>query len=173
MQMQSFSSTIYTGRAHNPRRLISQPKIAFERAVASPSSTWAKRGEIGRCGGFLPLTSDEDVGGEEEGEDAAHEDSFCCRGRLRRRGRVGLAGGGGHRDGAGKGRSTTAGVAMGRRRRDDCVEPWTTDEDLPLTILPFHLPRRSNAPGRDSDRNISSDALTSKINCCAALNNIL
>ena len=62
-----------------------------------------ERGEISRCG-VSSLTSDEDVGGEEEGEDAAHEDPLRGRRRLRRRGRVGLAGGG-HRDGAGNGRS--------------------------------------------------------------------
>ena len=85
-----------------------------------------ERGEISRCG-VSSLTSDEDVGREEEGEDAAHEDPLRGRRRLRRRGRVGLAGGG-HRDGAGKGRS-----------RPDVGAAGTTVRRLPEPLVKIYI----------------------------------
>jgi hypothetical protein len=59
---------------------------------------------------LFSLTSNEDVGREEEGEDAAHEYPLRGRRRLQRRGGGGLAGGG-HRNGNG-GRSRTAAARL-------------------------------------------------------------
>lgn len=65
-------------------------------------SKLGRKGERSVEGDFF-LTSDEDVGCEEEGKDAAHEDPLRRRRRLRsrRRGGIGL-GAGGHRGGTGR-----------------------------------------------------------------------